>query len=183
MKLLVIPLGAAVLLLLSACAPATGTSSAAPPAAGSSLSAPKHASSTAAIAVCSKISVSEVASASARSVYTAAHEIDGPLEGAQLYSCEYTDSATASDALDGFNLGVYRGGNPDTIMKAEATALTKGAKPLSGIGDRAQAGDGEVDVVVGTDVVVASDAVHEGDLTTVSTAQLEILARKVMALL
>jgi hypothetical protein len=183
MKLLLVPVGAAVLLLLSACAPASGSPSSAPANTAPSSSAPKQSSSTAAIDVCSKISVGTVASVSGRTVYTAAHEIDGPTEGAKLYSCEYTDSADASDALDGLGLAVYRGGDADAILKDLATALTSGAKPLSGIGDRAQVGDGEVDVVVGTDVVVASDAVHEGELTTLTTVQLETLARRVMAIL
>jgi hypothetical protein len=89
---------------------------------------------------------------------------DRPDTGANVYACEYTDSADPADALDGFNLVVYRGGDPTTIMKNLAAALTSGATPTSAICDRTQLGDGEIDIVVGTDVVVASDAVHEGQI-------------------
>jgi hypothetical protein len=133
--------------------------------------------------VCSKISVATVTGDTGRSVYTAAHEIDGSSDGAHVYACEYTDSASADDALDGLNLVVYRGGNPISILSSLASALTSGAKPLANIGDRAQVGNGEVDIVVGTDVVVVSDSVHEGQLAELSTAQLEKLANRVMALL
>jgi hypothetical protein len=188
MKFLLVPVSAALVLGLSACAPATGSGSSVPGASNGPSVAPSsapasHASSTGAINVCGKIPVATVASLSGRTVYTTGHEIDGPSEGAKLYACEYTDSTDASNALDGFNLVVYRGGDPTKILKGLATALTAGATPLSGIGDKAQSGDGEVDIVVGTDVVVASDSVHEGQLATLSTARLESLARKVMALL
>jgi hypothetical protein len=185
MRILVLPIGAALLLLLSACAPAAGnpaaTSSAAPSSAPSS--APSRASSTAAINVCSKISLGTVASISGRTVYTTSHEIDGPSQGAKLYSCEYTDTASADDALNALNLVVYRGGDPISIMKALAGAQTSGAKPLAGLGDRAQVGSTEVDVVVGTDVVAAADSLHDSDLANLTTPQLEKLARLVMATL
>lgn len=63
-------------------------------------------------------------------------------------------------------------------MKDLAALFTSGAKPYSGIGDRAQIGDGELDVVIGGDVVVASDSVHEGNLAELTTDQLEKLAQR-----
>lgn len=62
-----------------------------------------------------------------------------------------------------------------------AAVLTDGAKPQPGIGDKAQLGDGELDVVVGGDVVVVSDSVHEGNLAELNLAQLEMFANKIMA--
>jgi hypothetical protein len=185
MRIVLLPLGAAVLLLLSACAPVAANTVASPATGSSSApsTAPSRASSTAAINVCSKIPLTTVASVSGRTVYTTTHEIDGPSQGAKLYSCEYTDTASADDALNAINLVVYRGGDPNTIMTALAGAQTSGAKPLTGLGNRAQVGDTEVDVVVGTDVVAAADSIHDSDLADLTTAQLEKLARLVMATL
>lgn len=135
------------------------------------------------INMCGQFPVSTIVAATGRAVYTTATERDGNSASAKLYACEYTDSVNPDDALDGFNLAVYRGGDPDAIMKALAAALTSGATPTSGIGDRAQVGDGEIDVVVGTDVVVVSDAVHEGDLTDLDPSVLRDLAQKVIAIL
>lgn len=98
-----------------------------------------------------------------------------------MYACEYTDSANAGDALDGFNIAVYRGGDTAKITHDLAAALTDGASPQSGIGDRGQLGDGELDVVVGGDVVVVSDSVHEGNLAELHLAQLEKLAKQIIA--
>jgi hypothetical protein len=193
MRILLLPLGAAVLLSLGACSvlPSDGSTPVASSAAASTSPAPAAASAAAAapaahgsgpIPVCTDFPLTVVASATGRSVYTTATERDGSSAGAQTYACEYTDQAP-DDALDGFDIAIYRGGDPAGIMSQLSQALTSGTTPLSGIGDRAQAGDGEVDVMSGTDVVVVSDAVHEGQLADLSTSTLEALARKVMAVL
>jgi hypothetical protein len=161
----------------SASAATTGTSlsGALPP----SSAAPKP-SGSGPVDVCGAIPLATVKSVTGRTVYTTPHKVDGTTEGAHLYGCEYTDSADAGDALDGFNVVVYRGGDTDKIMRDLAAALTSGASPQSGIGDRAQLGDGELDVVVGGDVVVVSDSVHEGDLAELTLAQFENLANRFM---
>jgi len=180
-----LPIIVGAILVLSACStgsPATtaGTGGPTPATASPPASSPAT-RSTGPIRVCDDFPVSTIVAATGRSVYTTATEQDGDTQGAKVYACEYTDSTDPSDALDGFNLAVYRGGDPDAILTALAAALTSGATPISGIGDRAQSGDGEIDVVVGTDVVVVSDAVHEGDIPDLDPSVFRGLAQKLIA--
>ena len=133
------------------------------------------------IDLCREFPVSTIAAATGRGVYTTATERNGNSAGASLYACEYTDTTNPADALDAFSVAVYRGGDPDQIMKTLAGALNSGATATSGIGDRAQIGDGEIDVVVGTDVVVVSDTLHMGNLTDLDPSVLRALAQKVIA--
>ena len=181
--LLIIPLAVAALTLAacSATSPATTAGTGGPtPASASPVPDTPAASKTGPIDICGDFPVATIVAATGRSVYTTATEQDGDSDGAKLYACEYTDSTDPGDALDGFNLAVYRGGDTDAIMKDLADALTSGATPSSGIGDRSQVGDGEIDVVVGTDVVVASDALHEGDLADLDPGVLRSLAQKLI---
>ena len=185
MRILILPLALCAVFGLAACAvgPAAGESSGVASAATtSSPSASKPAAaSTGSIDMCGNFPVSAIASATGRTVYTTSTERDGDSEGAKLYACQYTDSTDPSQALDSFSLAVYRGGNPDTIMTDLAAAQTSGATPVSGIGDRAQAGAGEIDVVIGSDVVVASDTLHDSSLSDLDPAVLRSLAQKVIA--
>jgi hypothetical protein len=184
MRTALLPLAIGAILVLSACSatsPVTSAGTGGPtPASASPKATTPAAHSAGPIRVCDDFPVSTIVSATGRSIYTTATEQDGVTEGAHLYACEYTDSTDPADALDGFDLVVYRGGDPDAIMTALAQALTSGATPTSGIGDRAQTGDGEIDVVVGKDVVVASDAVHEGDIPDLDPAVLKSLAQRLI---
>jgi hypothetical protein len=187
MRILLLPLAAATLLTLSACSVAGGTggapvaNSAAAGGTSAAASAPAAASKTGAVDVCNIIPLATIVSATGRSVYTTATSVTAADEGATLYVCEYTDGATIPDSLNVFNIGVYRGGDPTKIMADLATSQGSGAVPHSGIGDRAQLGDTELDVVVGTDVLEVSDTARMSQFTVVGAATLEKLARQLMA--
>ena len=186
MRILLLPVAVGAALVLSACssplpAATAGATAGSPHATSSTAASAPAAHAAGPVDVCGDFPVATIVAATGRSVYTTATERDGGSEGAMVYACEYTDSTDPANALDGFNLVVYRGGDPDAIMKDLAAAQTSGANAASGIGDRAQTGDGEIDVVVGTDVVVASDALHEGDLAELDPSVLRQLAKSLIA--
>lgn len=182
MRILLLPLVATALLALSACSVADGAAPVNSPAAAGAGSSPSaHATDSGPVDVCGAIPLATIVSATGRSVYTTATPVTAADEGATLYVCEYTDGATIPDSSNVFNIGVYRGGDPTKIMTDLATSQGSGAVPHSGIGDRAQLGDTELDVVVGTDVLFVSDTLREGQYTVVAPATLEKLARQLLA--
>jgi len=138
--------------------------------ASSAPSAPSGGTATGAVDVCSAVPVATIVSLTGRSGYLKTNGGSSTQSGADVDVCQYFDTDDASTGYQ-LTLAVFRNGDPAKIF-ADRAALMASLAPVSGYGDRAQAGDGELEVVYGSRVITATDALHAGDESSLSTAQL-----------
>ena len=147
-----------------------GSGGASASSAPSAPSAPSGGTATGAVDVCSAVPVATIVSLTGRSGYLKTNGGSSTQSGADVDVCQYFDTDDASTGYQ-LTLAVFRNGDPAKIF-ADRAALMASLAPVSGYGDRAQAGDGELEVVYGSRVITATDALHPGDESSLSTAQL-----------
>jgi hypothetical protein len=167
-------------LLVTGCAPTTTSSTGAlSPAtsAAPSTSPQSRVSGTGLVDVCSAVPLAVVVQTTGRSAYTTVAGGTGVDQNAKVYYCQYSDG-DISTAESVFTISVYRGGDSTSIMAKLAQALG-GASPVSGVGDKAQANDVELDVVYGTDVVVVSDILDPGTASNLPQSAFVALSKRI----
>ena len=161
-------------LALAGCSAGTSTAGSSAGSGGASASsapsAPSGGTATGAVDVCSAVPVATIVSLTGRSGYLKTNGGSSTQSGADVDVCQYFDTDDASTGYQ-LTLAVFRNGDPAKIF-ADRAALMASLAPVSGYGDRAQAGDGELEVVYGSRVITVTDALHAGDESSLSTAQL-----------
>jgi hypothetical protein len=167
-------------LLVTGCAPAATSSTGAPSPAASaapSASPQSHGSSTGPVDVCAAVPLSAVVQITGRSAYTTMVGGTGTDQNAKVYYCQYSDG-DISTAQSVFTISVYRGGDSTSIMAKLSQALS-GTSPVSGVGDKAQGNDVELDTVYGSDVVVVSDTLDPSDSSNLPQSVFIALSKRV----